>query len=78
MTAKKTPWFDGSVKPVRVGVYQRRYSNGLILYSLWDGARWMLNAETANEAAGTGARWKDASPHQFIPWRGLASDPGEA
>ena len=25
---KKTPWFDGSVKPVRDGVYERLYDEG--------------------------------------------------
>ena len=64
-----TPWFAGTVKPARPGVYQRRGGNNAHTYSLWDGARWCFSAERADEAA-LNIGWPSLAQHK--PWRGLA------
>jgi len=54
MKDKTTPWFDGNVKPVRVGVYMRRYHRGggmeVTLFSFWDGIHWIMGAITPKDA----------------------------
>ena len=72
---KLTPWIDGHIKPVRKGVYQRNY--GAIddmpdtSFSRWDGKQWFGADDTVNEAF-----FNDfVSRTQYLPWRGLASDP---
>lgn len=60
---KLTPWFDGSVKPVRVGWYERAYGNGNFPCT-WDGKKWRID----------GAR-SEYSMAQKLPWRGLAQQP---
>lgn len=62
-----TPWFDGAVKPERVGVYQREYPTGLY-YSHWDGSKWMVGCYKPYTS-------HCESDHQAYPWRGLAEDP---
>lgn len=42
-----TPWFDGKVKPVHVGVYERQ-TFGRIEYSRWDGSDWHINNDLGN------------------------------
>lgn len=64
-----TPWFDGSVKPARIGIYEREYPNGNY-YSYWDGSRWGMGYATLGIVRQT--LW----PHiQDLPWRGLAEQP---
>ena len=68
---KLTPWIDGNIKPVRVGVYQRNYSCGAPYYSKFDGSFWHCmcsTIETASEAL-------HISVCQDLPWRGLAEQP---
>jgi hypothetical protein len=67
---KLTPWFRGSVKPVRVGIYQRRIYCEL-KFSRWDGRCWMMGSPTFFYAEVR----NDPSPMQDESWRGLASDP---
>lgn len=73
--AKLTPWFAGEVKPVHVGIYKRRMPIGSLVYSQWDGARWLLGGTTIAIAV----RVSDCrSMVQSIPWRGLAANPEAA
>lgn len=69
MSKKKlTPWFDGDVKPVRPGIYERNYHSAFIEpKDYWDGQKWMLsfNGTTASDII-SGIR---------LPWRGLARRP---
>jgi len=47
-----TPWFPGSVKPVREGVYERRMgSTSMLRYSHWNGAKWGASCDFAKDAA---------------------------
>lgn len=65
-----TPWFDGSIKPARVGVYERNYGDGYSYgreYSFWDGRRWMCPCYSPDDAA----RETAVSAYQKEPWRGL-------
>lgn len=77
MDKKLTPWFQGDVKPARVGVYTRDDSdtdcdNGLPAYSHWNGSRWGHLCGSKDIAQ----RNVDyVSAYQSLPWRGLASDP---
>jgi len=64
-----TQWFYEQ-KPVHKGVYQRNYKlfTKEWSYSYWDGKRWGMSADTADQAAYVKNR---ASNFQKIPWRGL-------
>lgn len=74
MAAKLTPWFQGSIKPARPGVYQQHCGNGIeIGYQRWDGQHWYCWAATAEKAETTPIK---ADPwFQNDPWRGLAEEP---
>lgn len=68
--SKLTPWYDGSQKPVRKGVYKVDHS--FLPYSYWDGKEWRLGGispEEAMEDAGCAASLQD------MRWRGLAQKP---
>jgi hypothetical protein len=68
-----TPWFDGDVKPARVGVYERRYPNpNPNRYSYWNGLWWMFSGATIEGAASVE---RTVSTCQDAAWRGLAEDP---
>lgn len=70
-TQSLTAFFDGSIKPARTGVYQRRYIGRIILYARWTGRRWRCACNSPDSAA-----WeKEDSIEQSLPWRGLAADP---
>lgn len=64
---KLTPWFDGSVKPVRVGVYELDYRDedhaSRTFYTAWDGLVWRY-LESG-----------DVAYAQDRNWRGLAQQP---
>lgn len=76
---KKTPWFPGDVKPVLVGVYERKRTRGTFRYSYWNGRYWLCSAQTIMDAA---YEAKSAYPlvsfKQESPWRGLANPPKKA
>jgi hypothetical protein len=76
MTAKLTPIFQGSVDPVRVGVYRWRYCIPGFewRYSLWDGKDWRLPSYDVPSAGRMPHHLKASGHHLFI-WRGLASKP---
>ena len=69
---KLTPWFSGDQKPVRVGVYQRKYVDqpnfSFALYAYWDGLRFGSYGHTPAEAK----HHKDTQSNiQNLPWRGV-------
>ena len=69
---KLTPWFDGSIKPVRAGVYETSY--GRSGYAYFDGKRWGWVNATVEQAS------KDQDTNgafQRKRWRGLAEDPNK-
>lgn len=77
--SKKTPWFPGTVKPVRKGVYQRSYTGETrhrkdLRFNYWDGKSWRFPAYSPEVAADFSEGWLK-SGFQGLPWRGLASDP---
>ena len=68
---KLTQWFPGTVKPVRVGVYERNYSEFPFHspnYCHWNGKFWGLWATTPRGAVVLKIR---PSPYQDLPWRGV-------
>ena len=68
---KKTPWFPGTVKPVRRGVYEVKLPPGP-WFRYWDGIRWCLGGHTPQQAM----KMRDRSePWKPDPWRGLAEKP---
>lgn len=78
--SKKTPWFSGTVKPVRPGVYERRYvkdwRGGMSsLYAFWTGRIWRPGQSDLN-AAPT-ARGESIFFAGECKWRGLAEDPSK-
>lgn len=64
---KKTPWFDGSVKPTRKELYER---NGTFwpTFSYFNGNFW--GSYSANPVDAFNCR-RDPSRFQDLPWRGL-------
>lgn len=67
-----TPWFDGYVKPVRPGVYERKYPGFRgRSFNRWCGRMWFFVGESIEEASDEVAY----SPARHLPWRGLAQDP---
>lgn len=65
-----TTWFDGRIKPVHIGVYERKSTYGFAHYSYWDGEVWKLISSTPHKAHQ--ARWDDDSYFQHLEWRGVA------
>lgn len=69
---KLTPWFPSKVKPVRIGIYERRIPGVGIRYAWWNGAWWggfatnLIHAVN-NQTFGTG--------HRYAQWRGLVCRP---
>jgi hypothetical protein len=69
---KRTPWFAGTVKPARPGVYERRFASGAIRFARWTGREWRVSAETVF----TAHTQRLATALQTAPrWRGLAERP---
>lgn len=66
---KLTKWFDGSVKPVRDGVYQRKY-NDWSVYCKFKNGNWYCAKADAYFAQFT----ETISDFQNDPWRGLAQN----
>lgn len=63
-----SPWIDGNVRPVRVGVYQRRAFD-TARYARWDGKRWFLASDDRDEAANS---LRVSSIQSALEWRGRA------
>ena len=64
---KKTPWFRGDQKPVRVGYYQRDYGGDGVGLDFWNGVEWGL---WMSVAPFTEFLWTRLS-EQNLPWRGV-------
>ena len=62
---KKTEWFPPSVKPVRVGLYERRMIDvaARLRMSPWAGDVWLFGENLSG--------WQD----EGFEWRGLAEEP---
>lgn len=70
---KLTEWYSGDQKPVRVGVYERDYSeeyqdNEIGVYCRWDGERWYVYDDSIEASA---KQWV-VTTMQSLPWRGIA------
>lgn len=73
-----TPWYPGTTKPHRVGVYQRSYSkqpplNARVLFCFWNGRYWSPG-DWGAEGASDLADYLGPSLEQALPWRGLTLD----
>lgn len=66
-----TQWFTDE-DPVHKGVYQRNFQlfSGQASYSYWDGKRWCMSADLADQAIKERYR-RQPSNFQNIPWRGV-------
>jgi hypothetical protein len=72
---KVTPWFPGTVKPARRGVYERDWlDGGPNWFSYWNGKKWGSGDNDA-EGAAQHENTDVISDHQKLPWRGLAQPP---
>jgi hypothetical protein len=69
---KLTPWFPGDVKPVRIGVYERKWPYGGRVWTIWNWRNWGHSHFT-----NTNVRYVGLGRSQSIPWRGLASKDGK-
>lgn len=47
---KLTPWFPGTIKPVRKGVYQQKNGTSGIGYQRWDGKFWYAWRKSPEDA----------------------------
>lgn len=79
MKAKCTPWFRGDTQPLRIGVYERRKPERLVVfglpetvYSYWNGSWWGRYGSTPDNAF---ERRGHMSGMQCQPWRGLSEKP---
>ena len=66
----KTEWISGDLKPVRVGVYERKYLED-IRYCNWTGEFWCTGAYGVHFAAN---HCIDRSFRQDALWRGLTEE----
>lgn len=60
---KKTGWYERTQVPARIGIYERKYGNNMILRDYWSGDKWMM--PDGDE------EWV-LTPMDGRPWRGLA------
>jgi len=58
----KTGWYKGSQKPVRIGVYQRKYIQ-VVYCCYWDGLMWCHPTIRTFKVF-----------EQALPWRGLTEE----
>ena len=66
-----TDWFDGAVKPVRNGVYEREYIAGkakIPRYCYWDGKHWYVGTDSLDQAVFHPLL---TAPNQSLRWRGV-------
>lgn len=69
---KLTEWYSGDQKPVRVGVYERNFEDGLTIaeYSYWDGKNWKVSGLSVPDA--NMYKIGAISAKQRLKWRGIA------
>lgn len=65
-----TQWFDAHIRPQYVGVYQRKYCEGVTSYCYWDGQSWYSWGSLPSIAIA----WYERKDYSFIlaEWRGVA------
>ena len=76
---KRTGWYSGNQKPIRLGVYERYYqfgARGEIYFCYFDGFVWLVGAKLAMDAmnAAMNSYPHDECAMQILPWRGLRKD----
>jgi len=72
---KRGEWMSGDVKPEAPGVYERRKSNGVLMYSKWAGKHWCRGWPVVRLANID----RRVAPNQYLSWRGqLEYDPHNA
>ena len=59
-----TEWFDGKVKPVRLGLYEINTKDGYNYRAQWNGKYWHND-------------WNEEQKLKVVKWRGIAYDPDE-
>lgn len=69
---KKTDWYSGYQKPVRIGVYEVKVGGKNRGFKFWNGARWGIFAFSKENAV---AFRRHPSGYQGSIWRGLAEKP---
>lgn len=75
---KTTKWFPGNVKPVRDGLYQRRYGSKVVYWAMFREGKWRFACGMDYRARAEKER--GLSPFQSeanIVWRGLTSKGGK-
>lgn len=70
--AKKTPWFDGSVKPVRDGVYE---VVGIPYTVIGSAGAGRVHVSFTRRGRYAGWRHPMSGPMCVDRWRGLAEEP---
>ena len=65
-----TDWFQGTVKPVRKGVYMRLSIGFVYTYNYWTGEYWCTGGDTPRQAMRKDER-SHRSQWQELPWRGI-------
>jgi hypothetical protein len=66
---KLTEWYNGDQKPVRVGVYERDYSD-CSYFCWWNGRDFGKPAKSPETCKIFGMMWGTAID-QNLPWRGV-------
>ena len=69
---KRTPWFSPKVKPVHVGLYERKVKDFGSPWSFWNGEYWGGWGGTPMIAV---ENKRHKSSRQDWQWRGLATKP---
>lgn len=77
---KHTPWFEGEIKPQRVGVYRHRRKahehvtnrtpKTVQRFNLWDGQAWRTEARSIEDRL----QGRDISAYQDVEWQGLTEE----
>lgn len=69
---KLSPWHDGSVKPVHVGVYQRKWIDGDVTFSNWTGTHWSWSFLASDDNSLIMAALETPPTYmQSLKWRGV-------
>jgi len=63
-------WIDGSIKPTKIGIYERYY-DGDIWCCKWDGQTWFTGVDNVYIAKNE----KMISRCQNLPWREIEEEP---
>jgi hypothetical protein len=71
---EKTRWYDGSVKPARDGVYERRFTLGgdCFYYAMFLQDKWRVG--WLEDRFDNAVLEKGISIYQNDPWRGLTKE----